>query len=426
MLAPSHYGLSKRGWDNVEAVMPKIKAAVAQRKIQNNTNIDLSTAENWLMRPELIEICKTAILEQLDARHFSYPRGFAGDPDLLDAFAGFFNTYFSPAVPVLPSHLATAPGAASCIDALLYNICEPGDGILMPGMYWNGFDFTMRVRPQVTPISVVLPSLTSTFSSTELIPALETAYRSSQHPIRALMITNPHNPLAICYPKDVLADCLRFCAKHNLHFISDEVYALTTFHTPDLPSPTPFTSVLSLDLDAIGAAKNRVHVVWSTSKDFGQSGLRLGCTISQANEEMVVALALAANTMVSALSAVFVTRLLTAPELPSLIKMNSNRLGRAYGVLTGFFREFGVAYVPCNAGLYLFARLAGEVKTWEEEESVVERLKGAGVLVSAGKAYHGPEGEKGWMRVGFAVPEEELREAMRRMAGLGASKLTTA
>ncbi|KAL1856868.1 putative secondary metabolism biosynthetic enzyme [Diaporthe australafricana] len=415
MPASSCHGLSKRGWANVETIMPKIKGAVAQRKIKNNANIDLSTAENWLMRPELMEICKAAVEEHLEPRHFSYPRGFSGDPDLLDAFAAFFNTYFAPQAPVLPSHLSTAPGAAGCIDALLYNICEPGDGVLLPGMYWNGFDFTMRVRSQVNPVAVQLHSLASTFSSAELIPALEQAYRSSEYTIRALMITNPHNPLAICYPKAVLIDCLRFCARHDLHFISDEVYALTSFTSPDLPSPTPFTSVLSLDLDAVGAVKSRVHMVWSTSKDFGQSGMRMGCAVSQHSEEMAVGLALAANTVTSALSSIFVTRLLTSAELPALVRTNSERLGAAYATLTAFFAESGVRYAPCNAGLYVFARLAGDVETWEEEEAMVERLKHAGVLVSAGRAYHGPAREKGWMRVGFAVEESELREAIRRM-----------
>jgi hypothetical protein len=62
----SHAGhLSERGYSNVEAIMPKIKDAVDQRKLKTNTNIDLSTAENWLIRPELTELCKTSIAENL-------------------------------------------------------------------------------------------------------------------------------------------------------------------------------------------------------------------------------------------------------------------------------------------------------------------------------------------------------------------------
>ncbi|KAI1778792.1 1-aminocyclopropane-1-carboxylate synthase [Hypoxylon cercidicola] len=414
MAEPSNHGMSKRGWNNVEAIMPKIRGAVAERKITNNAKIDLSTAENWLIRSELIDICKESIVQRLEPKHLSYPRGFSGEPDLLDACASFFNEYFHPHVPVLPSHLSTAPGASGCIDALLYNICEAGDGILIPSPYWNGFDFGIRVRSSVNPVLVPLPSFNSNFSG-ELLPALEDAYRSATCPIRALMITNPHNPLAVCYPKAILEDCLRFCKKYNLHFMSDEVYALSIFSSPDLADARPFVSVLSLDLDEIGADKSRVHMVWSTSKDFGQSGFRMGCAVTQFNEEMAVGLALAANTQTSALSTIFTTSLLTSPKLPSLIALNSRRLSSAYTSLTTFFKENGIPYVPCNAGMYVFAKISPQAETWEDEMKVVTKLKEAGMLVSAGKAYHGPDSEKGWARVGFAVEESELHEAIRRM-----------
>ena len=153
------HNLSNRGWSNVEAIMPRIQGAVAERMVKNNSNIDLSTAENWLIRSELIEICKDGIDKELNPKacppspndwpylnfeqHLSYPRGFAGDPDLLDAYSGFFNNYFNPHIPVESSHLATAPGGMAALDALLYNICDPGDGVLMPGPYWSMLAMTL-------------------------------------------------------------------------------------------------------------------------------------------------------------------------------------------------------------------------------------------------------------------------------------------
>lgn len=131
------HGLSARGWDNVGAIMPKIKAAVADRESTANTLIDLGTAENWLLRSELIEICKTAIQGELVAQYFSYPKAFAGFPSVLDALVKFFNNYFHPHTAVQTSHLACAPGAASCLDTLFYNICDPGDAILLAGPYWS-------------------------------------------------------------------------------------------------------------------------------------------------------------------------------------------------------------------------------------------------------------------------------------------------
>jgi hypothetical protein len=58
---------SDRGRSNIEAIMPKIKAAVEERESKMSSKIDLSTAENWLIRPELMELCKEAINEDLTA-----------------------------------------------------------------------------------------------------------------------------------------------------------------------------------------------------------------------------------------------------------------------------------------------------------------------------------------------------------------------
>ena len=60
--------MSKRAFSNIETLMPKISDRVAERKRDNNPNTDLSIAENWLLRPELTEICKQAIQDGLTAR----------------------------------------------------------------------------------------------------------------------------------------------------------------------------------------------------------------------------------------------------------------------------------------------------------------------------------------------------------------------
>ena len=130
---------------------------------------------------------------------------------------------------------------------------------------------------------------------------------------------------------------------------------------------------------------------------------------------MAVGLALASNTTTSTLSAIFVSTLLTSPKIPSLIALSSERLADAYAAMTSLLKKYSIPYIPSYAGLYLFARVEPNAQSWEDEANMVESLKQAGVLVSAGKAYHGPEGDKGWVRIGFAVESVQLKEAIRRM-----------
>ncbi|KAH8703005.1 pyridoxal phosphate-dependent transferase [Phaeosphaeriaceae sp. PMI808] len=406
-------GMSKRGFSNVEAIMPRIDAQVAERTKTKNFNIDLSTAENCLIREEVIDIYKKAIQEGLNSSHLSYPKGFSGDPSLLFVLAKFLNTYFHPAVPVMPQHIVTAPGAATCLDSLLYNICDPGDGVLVPGPYWNGFDFQFQVRDTVEPITVNLDNFADTFTKA-LIPALTQALKNSTRPVRALVLTNPHNPFGQMYSKEVLEACVEFCQRYNIHYISDEVYALSTLPKSGVEYTVPFVSALSLDLEALGCDTSRVHTIWSTSKDFGSSGIRMGCIVTQSNA-LGVGAALAANTQTSSLSAIATEGLLGSPCLPLLLKLNRERLAVAYKKITDFFVSCGIEFIPVTAGIYVFARLAPEAKTWEDEATMIARIKGAGVLVSGGKAYHVVEKEKGWVRITFAVAPEDLEKAIEAM-----------
>jgi hypothetical protein len=58
-------GLSKRGNSNLDKILPKISSAIGDKALANVSRIDLSTSENWLIRPELVSFCKKAINKNL-------------------------------------------------------------------------------------------------------------------------------------------------------------------------------------------------------------------------------------------------------------------------------------------------------------------------------------------------------------------------
>jgi hypothetical protein len=59
--------LSRRMNKSVASMLPHIAATIAERTSKAPAKIDLATAENWLLRPELLEICKDAFVEKLTA-----------------------------------------------------------------------------------------------------------------------------------------------------------------------------------------------------------------------------------------------------------------------------------------------------------------------------------------------------------------------
>ncbi|CAI6334305.1 unnamed protein product [Periconia digitata] len=410
-------GLSTRGAANVSIIWPKIANAVAEReekgRSKENTVIDLSTSENWLIRDELIEFYKTAIQSDLAARHFSYPDGFNGDQCLVNALAEFFNVYFKPHSPVLVDHISVAPGAASALDSLLYNICEAGDGLLVPAPFWNGFDWLLNVKAGVFPIAVSTETFDNALTM-DLLPMMEEAFANSSRPIKGVLFTNPHNPFGRCYPSDVIVEVIKFCNKKNIHFISDELYAVSRFESPDVINPEPFVSALELDLVGAGCDPSRVHIIWSISKDLGSSGLRMGCCVTQNNRPLATGMSLTSSTQLSSLTAIAASALLTSPKLPQLIKLNSQRLSIAYSRLTSFLKEHNIEYIPATNGPFLFCKIVADARTWEDEAEFVSGCKKKGVSISAGKSYH--VNVKGWARINFAIMPEEMSDALTRLS----------
>ncbi|KAI4132263.1 MAG: hypothetical protein LQ338_000815 [Usnochroma carphineum] len=107
---------------------------------------------------------------------YAYPRGFGGDLALLSALASFPNTYFRPANPVEDSHIAVAAGASSCLDQLLYTICDAGDSVLVPAPYWT---FNEQ-RPR---IPIPRPAEAYCFA----VMAAQSTLRKPRNPLRSMM-----------------------------------------------------------------------------------------------------------------------------------------------------------------------------------------------------------------------------------------------
>ncbi|KAM3069257.1 hypothetical protein ACMFMG_010768 [Clarireedia jacksonii] len=375
--------------------------------------VRLEQAENTLLRPELVRICKSAINEELDEETLNYPKGFGGEPKLREGLASFFNSYFEPSLPVTADHISVSAGSGNSLDALLCSICDEGDIILTPGPFWSGFHLYSTIHASATILASPAPAFRDSLTPS-VITRLTQTYNSHPTPsrIKALLICNPHNPCDDTYSPAVLRQLMDFAHEHNLHYISDEVNALCSFNTDP---EKPFVSALSLVRDGEGIRRSRVHVLWTASKGFGSAGVRTACIVSQANPSLLAGITFSSFWQVSILSSIYVTAILTSPDLPHLISLNTSRLKSAYEYLTTRLDKWGIEYIPVKAGMLIFVRVAKDAQTWEEEAAVVDKIKESGVLVQPGKRWGGIDGEMGWVKMLFAVKEEVMREALARI-----------
>jgi 1-aminocyclopropane-1-carboxylate synthase len=62
-----------------------------------------------------------------------------------------------------------------------------------------------------------------------------------------------------------MVEFMRLCQKYQIHLLSDEIYAMSTFKTNDIPNPIPFTSLLSIGKSGI-IDPSLCHVIHGMSK----------------------------------------------------------------------------------------------------------------------------------------------------------------
>ncbi|KAI9647502.1 hypothetical protein NHQ30_003887 [Ciborinia camelliae] len=410
--------LSSRMIHSMQYILPKLAATSHDLGNGGVTPINLSIAENLVIRDELVEICKDAVKEKLAPDVLSQPLEFGGDISLRGDLARFFNTYFNPVRQVRKEHVILTAGVGGGLEALAHAICEDGDSVIIPGPYWFGMEPYLRCRPNVHTIVAPLTAYTPDSHSTELLSSLISAYSTASDPsrVKAVIICNPHNPFSRCYSKDSIEACMKFCQERGLHLISDELYAMTMIKSLALleKNVVRFTSVLSLKYEGL-IDPEKVHVIWSGSKLFGSSGIRTGCLISQANSPLQIAISMLSYATVSTLSSLHLKSILSSPDLPKLLVMNSERLTISYKLLADSFNKWGIEYLPATEGLFIFAKLARQAKSLEEADGVFAQLAKNGVLVSPGNLYNGIPGELGWARVTFSVSVEMIEEAIVRM-----------
>lgn len=199
----------------------------------------------------------------------AYTSGLGGCNKTRNLIAELLNSYFRPSQSVDASHIILAAGGSFALTALIEQICNPGDGILIAAPYWAGLDISISIHGhgKIIPVNVPLGE----FFLPESVKYYEEALCASQMPVKAILVCNPHNPLGQCYRRETLYAMKEFCRRRDLHYISDEVYALSSHHQiPD--SAVQFVSALEMDQTGING---QVHILYSLSKDFGCNGLRV-------------------------------------------------------------------------------------------------------------------------------------------------------
>ncbi|MBP6884322.1 MAG: pyridoxal phosphate-dependent aminotransferase [Candidatus Pacebacteria bacterium] len=218
---------------------------------------------------------------------------------------------------------------------------------------------------------------------------------------KALVTCNPSNPTGKVFTKAEIDSLVALAKKYKFVIIADETYAFLTYGKKNI-SLLEYPEIF-----------DQLIVCTSFSKQFAMTGWRVGYVASSA--KTIESIAKVHDAMVISaptLSQYAALEALKDPENPAVLevvsKLNEQRklMMSELDTVPDLFE-----YIVPDGAYYMFVKFKKTKLT--SRNFCLKLLKEAGVVAIPGRAF-GPSGE-GYVRLSFAAPGENIKEAFKRI-----------
>lgn len=156
-------------------------------------------------------------------------------------------------------HVVVTNGGMHGLYILFRSILEPGDEVILPDPMWTEIAENIRLGGG-KPVPVTLREANGyQYDPAEIKAAITPR-------TRAIFVNTPHNPTGAVLNTGTLETIASIADQHNLLLVSDEAYEHVIYDD----------SVPHVSLGSLPAAQGRTISVFTMSKTYAMSGLRLG------------------------------------------------------------------------------------------------------------------------------------------------------
>ena len=185
-----------------------------------------------------------------------------GTPRLRQAIARYLERRFAAKYSWENEILATV-GVSEAIDLSIRALCSPGDEVLYHEPCFVSYAATIRLAHAV-PVAV------ETRAEDGFALSVEALERKVSPKTKALLVNFPCNPTGATLDSAQMEEILRFCERHDLVLLSDEVYGELNYEVPSGPDDT------LPSFAAFPGYRDRVVLLNGFSKSWAMTGYRLG------------------------------------------------------------------------------------------------------------------------------------------------------
>lgn len=155
-------------------------------------------------------------------------------------------------------HIVVTNGGMHGLYILFRALFEPGDEVILPDPMWTEIAENIRLGGgKAVPITL-REERGYQYDPSEIEAAITPR-------TRAIFINTPHNPTGAMTSRETLEKIAALAEKHNLLLVSDEAYEHVIYD-----------GIEHVSLGSLPAAQNRTISVFTMSKTYAMSGLRLG------------------------------------------------------------------------------------------------------------------------------------------------------
>jgi len=350
--------------------------------------LNFGIAENHLVENEILELLEDV---KLPAKYIHYSPLYGID-ELREAFVKYSKEHLK--IDLHVDQIVTQCGVSALCESLSYILFDEHDEILIPAPYYTGFkyDFEARFKCKLVPVELE-----------NFIHSVDQFEKNISKNTKAILLTNPHNPLGSILSEQVLREFIDLSEKHGLHLISDEVYAMTR------NSKTDFTSIMQID-----SKYQNIHMLYGMAKDFTLAGLKCGYFISK-NETVVNAMKQVSYFHpVSTQTQLTISQLLINQSLSTFFEKSYHKISLNLQKITDHCKLLSI-HKP-NSGIFFLADFRKHLSSQSfkaETELFQYFINGLKINITPGKEL----GLKtpGYFRICYARKEIELDEFIKRM-----------
>lgn len=318
--------------------------------------------------------------------------GYVSSPAALGAaFAGFAQRHWGWCLD--PSMVRTTTDVSVGIVETLRRVIRPGDGVVICSpVYAPFFDMVTEAGGVVVDVPLGADGIDA--------QAIDAALAAGA---RAVLVSNPHNPLGLVHTHDALEQLAEVAARHEVHVVSDEIHGPLVH---DAGSFVPFLSVSD-------AAREWGVTITSASKAFNLAGFKCALMIAPSERGLAVLDGMPDEVF-------FRTSIVGFHASVAAFTDGDDWLAGAVSAITASSALLGellaeqlpeVTFTPPRAS-YL-AWLDFRALGWGDDPAQ-RALEVARVALNSGRTF-GPSGA-GFARLNLACSPEVLTEAVRRLA----------